>query len=211
MHAATNGTMVDVRLAKAGGAAWVARYLTYSWVALGYSFFTLKKDIELFAAHCVNEQSINHPYLLGVLGIVETDRVEYPLGSDLRRVDNLGSDTQVTRTVKAAKRWRQTCQLQLENANTGSVGVDLKMADLASLKASAESTLRRQYSLSTEVEQTFEEEVTIVVAARTALTFSMDWKLIVQHGYVRLQALTGQLIHVPFEVHIGVTFDQRQY
>lgn len=211
LRAAAGGTDVGVRLVRAGGAMWVARYLTYSWVALGYSFLTLKRDIESFAAQCVNGQSTNAPAFLRFLDIVETDRVECPIGSDLRRVDNRGSDTQVTRTVKASKHWRQTCQLQLENASTDSVGVDLKMVDLATLKASAESTLRHQYSLSTEIDQIFEEEVTLVVPARTILHFSMDWKRIVQRGYARFQTPTRQLVHAPFEVDLGITFDQRQY
>jgi hypothetical protein len=38
----------------------------------------------------------------------------------------------------------------------------------------------------------------------------MDWKRIVQEGYVRLDQGDGRILEVPFQVAVGVTFDQKQ-
>src|SRR3954447_1071396 len=46
LSADPQGTRVGIHLGKAGGAIWVARYFTYSWVALGISFLSVKRDLE---------------------------------------------------------------------------------------------------------------------------------------------------------------------
>jgi hypothetical protein len=77
-------------------------------------------------------------------------------------------------------------------------------------RGNIERTLRTQYSVSSEMEQNFEEEITVTVPPKTALVLIMDWKTIVQEGYVRVQDSAGRTADVPFEVPLEVTFDQKQ-
>jgi len=210
INAVPSGTSIDVRPGRVGGAVWAARYFTYSWVAFGVSFVNLKKELPQF----VRQELHAHRGVIQaepkIVGVVETRRLEESLGRDERTIDNAHSDTTVTRSIRATKRWLQSCQLELERSRVSGQSLDLNIADLASLRGSMEETLRRQYSASTEVEQIFEEEVTLTVPPRTSLRLTMDWKRIVQEGHVLLQDLDGRTIEVPFEVAVGVTFDQRQ-
>ena len=137
-------------------------------------------------------------------------RIEKPLGSEERAIDNSGSDTTITRSIKATKRWTQTCQLELEKSRVRGQGADVSVANLATLRRKLEETLREQYAATTQVEQVFEEEVTVTVPPKTSVHLIMDWKRIIQQGYVQLRDSAGATVEVPFEVAVGVTLDQRQ-
>jgi hypothetical protein len=206
---AANGTNVHVRPGRAGGAVWTARYFTYSWIAFGVSFVSLKKEVQDFVRHEIQ----GHGMIVAapeIVGIVETARSEQSLGSDERTIDNSDSDTTVTRTIRATKRWTQRCDVEIEKTRVNGQSIDLNVAELASLRGTMEETLRTSYAISAEVEQTFEEEVTLTVPPRTSLQVTMNWKRIVQEGYVRLRDSEKRMIDVPFEIAVGVTFDQRQ-
>ena len=116
----------------------------------------------------------------------------------------------MTRTIRASKRWTQNCRIDVERTRVAGGGLDLKLADLAALTGDIERTLRTQYSVSSEMEQNFEEEITVTVPPKTALVLIMDWKTIIQEGYVRMQDAAGRTVDVPFEVPLEVTFDQKQ-
>jgi hypothetical protein len=204
------GTKVEVHPGRAGGAVWTARYFTYSWVAFGFSYMTLKADLLEFVRGRLREGTSPLAGAPKVLGVVETARSEQRLGSEDRDIDNRQSDTTVTRSFKATKRWTQSCQVELEKSRVSGQSADVTIPNLVSLKGDVEETLRRQYSASTEEEQTFEEEVTVTVPPRTGLHLVIDWKRIVQEGYVRLAGGDGQVVEVPFQLAVGVTFDQRQ-
>lgn len=170
------GTKVDICIGRVGGAVWTARYFTYSWVAFGVSFVTLKRNLLHFVRQELQVRGgmmQAHPQILDV---VETARSEQSLGHDERTVDNSQSDTTVTRSIKATKRWRQSCTLEIEKSRVSGHSLDLKLIDVVALKGSMEETLRRQYASSTEEEQTF-EEVTLVVLGlllRTGNLFVSD-------------------------------------
>jgi hypothetical protein len=204
------GTKVDVHPGRAGGAVWTARYFTYSWVAFGVSHMSLKADLLQFVRGRLRDGTSPLAGAPKVLEVVETARSEQPLGSEDRDIDNSQSDTTVTRSFKATKRWAQSCQVEFEKSRLSGQGGEVTIPNVASLKGNVEETLRRQYSASSEEEQTFEEEVTVTVPPRTALHLVMDWKRIVQEGYVRLEHGDGRIVEVPFQVAVGVTFDQRQ-
>jgi hypothetical protein len=207
---AAQGTYVDIRLGKAGGVTWAARYFTYSWVALGLSFTSLKRDLEHFLKTYL--QSVDSPSEdLALSEVVETYRSERGLGSEDRLVDNLGNGSPVTRTLKVRKRWLQTCRMDVEQTTTGGVSVESNALDILTLSAKAERMVRRQYAISTDVEQEFEEQIELEIPAYKSLIISLNWKRIIQHGEVRLlRATGGNLTVIPYEVDVGVTFDQRQ-
>jgi hypothetical protein len=205
------GTYVDIGLAKAGGVTWAARYFTYSWVALGVSFLNLKRDLGDLISAFLQPEASTPSSDLAVIAVVETDRSERRLGSDQRHVDNSGSGSPVTRTLKVRKRWLQTCRIDIEKTSTGGVALEGKVLDLLTLSANVEQAVRRQYAISTDVEQEFEEQIQLAVPAHKSLTLSLDWKQIIQHGEVRIVwAADGKPFVVPYEVDVGVTFDQRQ-
>jgi hypothetical protein len=203
------GTEVVVHPGRAGGATWTARYLTYSWVAFGVSYAALKRDLLGFVRQEVQHgQGVtSNPQ---ILDIVETTRSQLGLGRDERTVDNALSDTTVTRSIKLTKRWTQSCTVEIEKSRVTGQSGELTIPELATLKSNMEQTLRSQYASSTEEEQIFEEVVTLEVPPRSSLHFAMEWKRIIQNGYVRVQDSAGQTIEVPFAMAVGLTFDQRQ-
>ncbi|HEY5855305.1 MAG TPA: hypothetical protein VIW24_14940 [Aldersonia sp.] len=208
---AATGTEVDVRPGRVGDAVWTACDFTNSLIAwdFGVSFVTLRRDLLQFVRQELQD--------LGgitrgqhVLDIVEATRSEQSLGRDERVIDNLASDATLTRSIRATKRWRQSYTLEIENSRSSGRSIELNLAHVAALRSNLEETLRRHYMLSTEEEQTFEEEVTLQVPAQTSLRFIIEWKRIVQEGYVRMRDPVGRTIQIPFAMTVGVTFDQRQ-
>jgi hypothetical protein len=211
LAAEPQGTRVSIRLGKAGGAVWVARYFTYSWVALGISFLSIKGELEQHLERLLQHHGAPPSPELTVLEVQETSRSERRFGTDERTVDNSGSSSPVTRTLTVRKRWLQTCRIDVENATTGGLSVEAGLFNSLTLSSNVERTIRRQYAISTDVEQEFEEQIELEVPAMKTLILSLDWKRIIQHGQVRLRrAADGQLLTVPYEVDAGITFDQRQ-
>jgi hypothetical protein len=210
LAATATGTQVDVRPGRATGAVWTARFFTYSWVAYGMSFVSVRSALVEFIKAELRRRSVTIQADTTILGVIETTRVEQPLGSEERAIDNSDSDTTITRSIKATKRWTQTCQLEIDKSRVSGLGADLNVANLATLRVKLETTLREQYSASTQVEQVYEEEVTITVPPKTSVHLIMDWKRIIQQGYLQLRDAAGVTVEVPFEVAVGVTFDQRQ-
>lgn len=96
----------------------------------------------------------------------------------------------------------------MERATTtlGSAGIDLRVVDL---KAAAQRTLSTTYSAGARERETFEEEVTLNVAPHTCCRVVFSWKEIRQSGVVQL-ASGGSQVRIPYEVVVGVTFDQQQ-
>jgi hypothetical protein len=88
---------------------------------------------------------------------------------------------------------------------TGSVAVSA----FAALKAEAERTLTKHYSASVEDRRSFEEEVTLTIGAGIRSEIVFSWKEIRQGGTLVLRS-DETAVEIPFEVVVGVTFDQRQ-
>jgi hypothetical protein len=208
--AAVNRLTVSVRPGRASGAVWTARFFTYSWLVYGMSFVSLRSALlEFIRGEVEGRDGAGQPRL-EVVGMVETMRIEQPMGAEQRVIDNAQSETTITRTLRATKRWTQSCQLEIEKSRVNGQTVDVSVPNVASLRASLEHTLRERYSTSVESEQIFEEEVAVTVPPRSRVELVMEWKRIVQQGYIELQDTDGVTLEVPFEAAVGVTFDQRQ-
>lgn len=140
--------------------------------------------------------------------VVEGSRHEVPMGDETRVIDNSQSGSTTTRVVRLTREWTRTCAIDVERATTtqGSAGIGIRALDL---KAAAEHTLRRTYSDSTGERETFEEEVTLNIAPRTRCRVVFSWKEIRQKGIVQI-ARGGSDVQIPFEVVVGITFDQQQ-
>jgi hypothetical protein len=148
--------------------------------------------------------------VVGVLDVIEVDRIEEPLGDETRTIDNSGSNITVTRILKATKDWMQNYSIEAEQARVTGQGLEIGAKEIGTFKANAEDTLRRKYSVSNEVRQTFSEEIGLTVPGRTKIRLTIQWKRIWQRGYVRIQHGPNRVVEVPFQMAVGVTFDQSQ-
>ena len=141
--------------------------------------------------------------------IVETKRTEEPIGDELRKIDNSGTSTSSIRRLRVTRRWAQKCDIQIERATTSTTGLTFKATNnLPEFEARLETAVRQNYGISTEEEQTFDEEIELTVPAHTIVHVRLHWKRLWQEGYVTLAIQTEQ-VKVPFRSVLGITFDQQ--
>lgn len=139
--------------------------------------------------------------------VVETRRVEEPMGEEKRTIDNSGPATS-TRRIKVTKRWLRKYEMSMERAQSRKFGGSLPKALIVELSGEVESRLQRSYSIAGEEEQTFEEELELTIPPRSIVTLVLSWKRIWQEGAIAVIQPDGERIEVPFRVVVGVTFDQ---
>lgn len=206
------GTLVDVRMGKVGGSVWMARFLTYSWVGLGVTFLPLKKELEEFVRGLEVDQGAGSqaPGYMTLVGVFESGRSVNRLGTEERRIDNSSGVGDVRRTITVTKRWIQSCRVEHERTQVNGLSAELKMLNLVTLGAQADSTIRKNYAVSSDVEQTFEETIDLNVPKGASMVLRMEWKQIVQYGWVRFRNQCGEFVDLPFRVDVGLTFDQGQ-
>lgn len=140
--------------------------------------------------------------------IVETVRTEELIGDELRKIDNSGTSTSSVRRLRAARRWAKSCDIQLERATTATRGLDVAVQSLGGYRAAVEAAVKRNYAITAEEEQTFEEEIEVTVPPRTNVQLCLHWKRLWQEGYALMKAQDGEMVSIPFRTVIGVTFDQ---
>lgn len=140
--------------------------------------------------------------------VIEGSRYEVDMGDETRTVDNTKSGQPTQRVVRLSREWSRTCTVDVEHATTahGSAGLGMHVLDL---KLEAERTLRKTYSTTSEVRETFEEEVTLNIGAGTRSQIVFSWKEIRQTGVVQLEG-DGLDVRIPYEAVVGLTFDQQQ-
>jgi hypothetical protein len=140
--------------------------------------------------------------------VLEGSRFQVPLGDDTRTIDNSKSSSATVRVVRLTREWARTCSVDVERNMTvrGSAGLGIRVLDL---KAEAERALNRTYSSTSEERETFAEEVTLNVAAHMKSQITFFWKEIRQKGVVQISG-AGFEAQVPYEVVVGLTFDQQQ-
>ncbi|NOS89527.1 MAG: hypothetical protein HOP34_13485 [Methylococcaceae bacterium] len=149
------------------------------------------------------------PAKLAQLHVTETDRVEESLGTDQRLIDNSMSSVSIKRKFTVSKQWTKTYAIDYEKVRAESSGFTLGI-DETSFKAGIEESIRKQFSISEEINEVYAEEVEIEVPGFTKLMMLFHWKRIWQCGYIQLSNLHGEDVHLPFRVAVGVTFDQLQ-
>jgi hypothetical protein len=144
-----------------------------------------------------------------IIEVVETEQVEELLGEEVRVINNLESSSGATRSVKASREWTRTLTIGTEHTRTLGAEVGGGVSWLK-VKGNIESELQRNYSMESTSRHLFEEEITIIVPARTNLRLSLRWKRIWQHGVVRLANYDGSVTEVPYRFVVNMTFDQSQ-
>ncbi|HEV2635427.1 MAG TPA: hypothetical protein VGX23_09800 [Actinocrinis sp.] len=143
-----------------------------------------------------------------IIGYVETDQVEEPLGQEVRVIDNRQSNTGVTRSVKASREWTRNLTVGTEQTRT--LGAEIGVEKWLSVKGKIESELQRNYSMETSTKHLFEESLTISAPPRTTIRLVLHWKRIWQNGVVRLSHYDGTVTEVPYKFVVNITFDQSQ-
>lgn len=142
------------------------------------------------------------------INVMEGKRVEVPLGDESRTIDNLQSSSSTVRVVRLTREWSRTCTVDMERMTTVRASAGLHIQIFA-LKADAERMLSNKYSITADEKQTYTDEVTLNVAQRTKSTIIFSWKEIHQIGVVQLFGKKFEM-RIPYEVVVGLTFDQRQ-
>jgi hypothetical protein len=140
----------------------------------------------------------------------ETMRTEEPFGKERRQIDNSKSSVECERRFRVAKEWTRRIVVEGEKATSRRGEAVLKLDGLFDLGGSLERTLRDRYSASEETRLLYEEEISLKVGARTSVVVLLTWKRIWQHGEAVAVASDGALVAVPYQVAVGVTFDQTQ-
>ncbi|MBG6133973.1 hypothetical protein [Longispora fulva] len=141
--------------------------------------------------------------------ILEGSRTEEDLGEEARIVDNSGSDSGVTRSVKVSREWTRTVTVAHDQATARGSALTIGPG-WANLKIQVDQTLRHTYGIGSSVRELTEEEIILVVPPRRTVRLLLRWKRVWQHGLVRVSNSGGGSVEVPFRALVGVTFDQLQ-
>ena len=140
--------------------------------------------------------------------VIEVSRSEVPIGEEKLHIDNSQSSSSSVRVKRLTKEWTRSYSVEIDRSSTISGGGGLAF-HVVELKAQAEQAVSHKYSAQADERQTYEDEVTITVAAKTNSEIVFSWKEIHQNGYVVFGEDEGAP-QVPFDIIMGVTFDQRQ-
>jgi len=140
--------------------------------------------------------------------VIEQSREEVAIGEETRAIDNSRSTSPTSRLVRLTREWTRTCTVDIDRTTTiqGSAGLS---AHILEFKAAAERTLSKNYSTTSAETETFTEEVTLNIAAHTKSEIIFSWKEIHQKGVVQLAGQEFE-VRIPYEVVVGLTFDQQQ-
>jgi hypothetical protein len=140
--------------------------------------------------------------------VIEGARYEIPMGEETRVVDNSKSSSSTTRTVKLTREWNKSYTLGTEHDMTlsGSAQLSIHVLDL---KAEADRQVQNTYSVTSGEQETFEEDVTLNIDHGIKSVITFFWKEIRQKGNVQLSG-AGFSAQIPYEIVVGVTFDQQQ-
>lgn len=159
----------------------------------------------------LSQQSLSTQELIDrSIKISETVRSEEPLGEDQRVIDNLNSSIQVSREFTVSKEWSKSYTLGYEQTNTSRGEIGFNLLNQVNFKLSIEEALKAQYGISEQATRTYSEKVSLEVPARTKIHVLFKWKRIWQHGFISFRSTEGQIIQIPFQIVVGLTFDQIQ-
>jgi hypothetical protein len=140
--------------------------------------------------------------------LVETTRMEQPLGEDRMVIDNSKNSAEVKRRITLSKEWSQTITIEDEAAASLKGEAGGKVWGVG-VKVEAEARIREKYSVSTETRKKYSDEVTITVAGKTRLEVIFAWKQVWQCGIIRVHAANGSTVELPYRLSLELTFDLR--
>lgn len=142
--------------------------------------------------------------------VIETHRSEEKIGTERRVIDNSKSSASLSRRFTLSKEWFQAYKVDNEKSRVIRGELNVGIGSTLGVKSVAETKIRTQYSVSENIRQICTDEVTIEVPPKTALEILFQWKRIWQHGFVRVQDNQTDAVEIPFQIAVGITFDQMQ-
>lgn len=152
------------------------------------------------------------PQVRGVqrIEIIETQRIEQPMGEDRKVIDNLNSSAPLQRKITTSKEWSQTITIEDEKGGSLKGQAGGKVWGIVDIKVEAEARIRERYATSTETKKRYTDEVTVEVRAKTKLEVIFVWKQVWQCGIIRVHTADGSTVEWPYRLCLEPTFDQRQ-
>lgn len=152
------------------------------------------------------------PNKLELVSIIETDRSEEILGTEQRLIDNSQSTSKTTRKFTVSRKWSKSYSIQYENTQVNgtefNLGLKFPETEVASIKVTSQETLKKQYFISEGIKENYTEEVQVEVPESRKLNLIFRWKRIWQNGFIKLRSQDNTELNVPFQVVVGMTFDQ---
>jgi hypothetical protein len=146
-----------------------------------------------------------------VFNFIETDRVEESLGDEKRQIDNSKSLVELTRHFTVSREWIQSYKIDREATKGSRQEFKIGGFELAAIRLAAENSLMERYSISSELKQSYIEEITVSVPAKVQLKIIFHWKKIWQRGLMQAFCKDKKIAEFPFQVVVGITFDQSQF
>ncbi len=141
------------------------------------------------------------------------------LSTESRVVDNSKSKNLVKRKFAVNKESSQTYITSLtattttKNELTNSVGLGfdwggVKVSGSDEVKSAIDKSLQKEYSISETKKINLEDEIIVEVQPQTRTKILVHWKLIWQHGIVKVLDSWKREIEIPFKICSKITFDQ---
>lgn len=136
--------------------------------------------------------------------VVETERVDEPIGEEVRRIDNSGPAGAVRR-IRVVRRWARHVEFGDQHSESSSSVVATSSVLPVGFGAAAHETLGHYFGGGVQDERVFEEEIELSVPPGTTVELVLHWKRVWQLGFV----VGGDpAVRVPFRAVVGLTFDQ---
>lgn len=145
-----------------------------------------------------------------IIQLVETKRIDEPLGTEIREVDNSKSEIQVVRKFTVSREY--VCAYTIDYEKTFGMNGDLLLgvANFSTIKAGLDRKITEKYSISSSQKRTYMEEITLTIPAKKKVLINLNWKQVWQCGVIRLRDTANKELEIPFRVSLEPTFDQQQ-
>jgi hypothetical protein len=135
--------------------------------------------------------------------VEDTNRSTEIIGEEEPRKVTNGLSRESPRSFKFTQQWTSTLTLETTKAASSSVN-----AKVPNFEQSASSSIQNRYGITIGESHSTEEEFTIVIPAKSAVTVKLIWKRVWQHGIAHMAHPSGVTKDIPFRVAVDLTFDQ---
>lgn len=151
---------------------------------------------------------LDAPLKVQRIELIETERLEEPMGNEGRSIDNLQGTGRVTRKLTISKEWSKTYTIDFEKAVKAHGGISFDLLKVINLKATIEGDLKKRYSISTNIKNAYIDEVSVEIEPRSKVLYLFKWKRIWQKGIAKcFDRFDREFANIPFQVVVGITFD----
>jgi len=139
--------------------------------------------------------------------IEEFDLIARPSGREVIELTN-SSNAAITRRLSLSREFSKTVVVQTERTKTFHAGIEVSAVQMVKGSAYAENVIRQQYGVTLVQKESYTDEVSIEVPAKTDLQVFVQWKEIWRSGIVHVTEAEMPIVtDYPFETLIRVTFD----